>query len=65
MSKDDYGIWYSSLTEEQRAAILKREQLATNVATAACACLGCTRKPKHGECECGMNCNCKCKLGPI
>lgn len=31
----------------------------------ACACIGCARKPKHGECECGMNCNCRCKLGPL
>lgn len=31
----------------------------------ACACIGCARKPKHGECECGMKCNCRCKLGPL
>lgn len=61
------GSWDRLDKLEDAVAALKASAVEPSAPPAplACACIGCARKPKHGECECEMNCNCRCKLGPL
>jgi hypothetical protein len=62
---DPDGVWREPPPSEVEWTLDVRLCLQEPVAPQrACACLGCQRKPKHGQCECGENCNCRCKLGP-